>query len=288
MYCTPHLQILSRKGCQAAAVKPFSLQEGPSGFIPCLGSVNLRACGDGRGLLIYFMLGSKLMHFIWNIALSFLGIRVRSLAVTSPRHLQTTGWLHALVCSTGSISLGPLQSKTAAFLVSDWFLGSHSTPVIGHTITSPTCTDLCCTPGCSLPSSGCYPWLLIGQTAVMKGSDWPSFWLCILLSASHPGSGSADQERLRDIWQNKSTISKSKHQIDKHFYLIVLVFLTFSEICIASIIEKLKFRHPNSKWVLWFGHDSHILWKTMHCWNRLLLTLRFKKNLWCLTRLIKS
>ena len=119
---------------------------------------------------------------------------------------------------------GPLQSITAAFLVSDWFLGSHSTPVIGHTITSPTCTDLCCTPGCSLPSSGCYPWLLIGQTAVMKGSDWPSFWLCILLSASHPGSGSADQERLRDIWQNKSTISKSKHQIDKHFYLIVLVF----------------------------------------------------------------
>ena len=222
MYCTPHLQILSRKGCQE--VKPFSLQEGARGFIPCLGSVNLRACGDGRGLLIYFMLGSKLMHFIWNIALSFLGIRVRSLAVTSPRHLQTTGWLHALVCSTGSISLGPLQSKTAAFLVSDWFLGSHSTPVIGHTIISPTCTDLCCTPGCSLPSSGCYPWLLIGQTAVMKGSDWPSFWLCILLSASHPGSGSADQERLRDIWQNKSTISKSKHQIDKHFYLIVLVF----------------------------------------------------------------
>ena len=181
MYCTPHLQILSRKGCQAAAVKPFSLQEGPRGFIPCLGSVNLRACGDGRGLLIYFMLGSKLMHFIWNIALSFLGIRVRSLAVTSPRHLQTTGWLHALVCSTGSISLGPLQSKTAAFLVSDWFLGSHSTPVIGHTITSPTCTDLCCTPGCSLPSQ----WLL------SQASDWPDrcnegFWLAKLLTLHSP------------------------------------------------------------------------------------------------------
>ena len=175
------MQILSRKDV-SQEVKPFSLvQEGPGRFIPRLGSVNLRACGDGRGLLIYFMLGSKLMHFIWNIALSFLGIRVRPLAVTSPPHLQTTGWLHALVCSTGSISLGPLQSKTAAFLVSDWFLGSHSTAVIGHTIISPTCTDLCCTPGCSLPSQ----WLL------SQASDWPDrsnagLWLAGLLTLHSP------------------------------------------------------------------------------------------------------
>ena len=126
-------------------------------------------------------------------------------AVTSRYHLQTTGWLHALVCSTGlcSISLGPRQSKNAAFLASDWLVDSHSTTLIGPTLMSrSTCARICAAClGLVWHPSGCCPALLIGQNAAVKVPDWLSLWLCILLSASHPGSGSADQawERLRDI-----------------------------------------------------------------------------------------
>lgn len=138
--------MLATRGCPD--MKLFLSKRELHSLIPCLGSINLCACGDGKGLLIYFMLGSKLMHFIWNIALSFLGIRARplcchqSLLATICRRLgDCMHWSAAQVCS---ISLGPRQSKNAAFLASDWLVGSHSTTLIGSTLVSrSTCARIC-------------------------------------------------------------------------------------------------------------------------------------------------
>ena len=112
-----------------------------------------------EGLLIYFMLGSKLMHFIWNIALSFLGIGVRPLcSVTSHCHLQTAEWLHAQVsaasawdhnCSIPCLGL----VHWLAFQPSHWSI-NHAPNYM--------CTDICCMPGFSLASQ----WLL------WIASDW--------------------------------------------------------------------------------------------------------------------
>ena len=142
-----------------------------------------------EGLLIYFMLGSKLMHFIWNIALSFLGIGVRPLcSVTSHCHLQTAEWLHAQVsaasawdhnCSIPCLGL----VHWLAFQPSHWSI-NHAPNYM--------CTDICCMPGFSLASQ----WLLWiasdWSDCCMECSHWLGCSLCILLSASHLGSGSAD------------------------------------------------------------------------------------------------
>ena len=147
-------------------------------------------------LLIYFTLGSKLMHFIWNIALSFLGIAIRPSALSlvnaiCRRLSDCMHWSAAQVsaasardhnCSIPCLGLGRLL----AFQPSHWSI-NHAPNYM--------CTDLCCMPGFSLASQ----WLLwrplIGQTAVLECSDWLGCWLWILLSASHFGSGSADWSR---------------------------------------------------------------------------------------------
>ena len=130
-------------------------------------SINLCACGDGRGLLIYFMLGSKLMHFIWNIALSFLGIRARPLCCHQSLP-SADDWVTACTgLQHRSLQHQPgTTAEQKCSIPGLWLVG-------GLTFHNPywsnaheplyMCTDLCCMLGFSLASQ----WLLSGA------SDWP-------------------------------------------------------------------------------------------------------------------